>query len=329
LVNLRLMMNRVPRSQQADRRPVILHIGSKSVEEHYWKYLQPHVVSKLANMELRARLVVEGFITGLHKSPYHGFSVEFAEHRQYMPGDEIRRIDWKIYGKTDRYYIKQYEEETNLKSYVVLDASKSMDYASPGNITKLEYASYLVASLSFMMLKQQDAVGLTVFDEHITTFLPPHATRAYLRQILVTLERLKAGSTTGAGRSLHQVADRIRRRGLVIVVSDLLDSPDEVIAALKHFRHKKNEVIVMHVLDPLERTFAFGSDAIFRDMETSERLMTQPWQIQEAYQREMAVFLERYKKECRENYIDYVQLDTVTPFDVALMEYLSKREKMY
>lgn len=297
--------------------------------EEYRHFLQPRVVSKLANMELRARLVVEGFITGLHKSPYHGFSVEFAEHRQYMPGDEIRHIDWKIYGKTDRYYIKQFEEETNLKSYIVLDASKSMDYASKGNIRKLEYASYLVASLAFMMLKQQDAVGLTVFDEHITTFLPPHASRAYLRQILVTLEKLKAGNQTAAGRALHQVADRIRRRGLVIVVSDLLDSPDAVIAALKHFRHKKNEVIVMHVLDPLERNFEFENDAIFKDMETSEQLMTQPWQIRKAYQHEMAAFLERYKKECRENYIDYVLLDTETPFDVALMEYLSKREKMF
>lgn len=297
--------------------------------DDYRQYLQPLVVSKLANMELRARLVVEGFITGLHKSPYHGFSVEFAEHRQYLPGDEIRHIDWKVYGRTDRYYIKQYEEETNLKSYLILDASRSMEYSSPGNITKLQYASYLIAALSYMMLKQQDAVGLTVFDEQIRAYLPPHATRAYLRQILLTLEKLRAGEKTRAGTSLHQVADRIRRRGLVVVVSDLLDQPDEVLAALKHFRHKKNEVIVMHVLDPRERSFAFESDAIFKDMETSERLMTQPWQIRKTYQREMASFLERYKRECRENYIDYVLLDTATPFDVALVEYLSRRARMF
>lgn len=279
-------------------------------------------------MELRARLVVEGFITGLHKSPYHGFSVEFAEHRQYMPGDEIKHIDWKIYGKTDRYYIKQYEEETNLKSYIVLDASRSMDYASPGNIKKLEYAAYLAASLSYMMIKQQDAVGLAVFDEQVSSYLPPHATKAYLRQILIELQKLKASHKTGAGKSLHNVADRIKRRGLVIIISDLFDNPDEVIAALKHFRHKKNEVIVMHVLDPLERSFAFGSDAMFKDMETSEQLMTQPWQIQKAYQREMHTFLERYKKECRENYVDYVLMDTATPFDVALTQYLHKRERI-
>jgi len=298
------------------------------VEESYRQYLQPHVVSKLANMELRARLVVEGFITGLHKSPYHGFSVEFAEHRQYMPGDEIKHIDWKIYGKTDRYYIKQYEEETNLKSYIILDASRSMSYASEGNISKLDYARYLVASLSYMMIKQQDAVGLAVFDEQITNYLPPHATSGYLRQILVALERLTPGKQTGAGKSLHQVADRIRRRGLVVIVSDLLDNPDEVIAALKHFRHKKNEVIVMQVLDPLERSFAFGEDALFKDLETTEQMMTQPWQIQNAYRSEMTAFLDRYKKECREHYVDYVLMDTKTPFDTALFEYLNKRERL-
>ncbi len=280
-------------------------------------------------MELRARLVVEGFITGLHKSPYHGFSVEFAEHRQYMPGDELKHVDWKIYGKTGRYYIKQYEEETNLKSYLVLDASSSMAYASAGNIRKIEYGSYLLAALAYMMIKQQDAVGLTIFDEAVTSYLPPHATRGYLRQILLALERVQAGGKTGAGKSLHQVADRIRRRGLVVIVSDLLDNPDEVITALKHFRHKKNEVIVMHVLDPLERSFAFGGDAMFKDLETSEQLMTQPWQIQKAYQREMTAFLDRFKRECRENSVDYVLMDTKTPFDNALVEYLSKREKMF
>lgn len=298
------------------------------MSDAYRQYLQPQVVSKLANMELRARLVVEGFITGLHKSPYHGFSVEFAEHRQYMPGDEIKHIDWKIYGKTDRYYIKQYEEETNLKSYIILDASRSMDYSSSGNIKKFEYASYLAAALSYMMIKQQDAVGLSVFDEEVTSYLPPHATKGYLRQILAELQRVQASKRTGAGKSLHSVADRIKRRGLVIIISDLFDDPDDVIAALKHFRHKKNEVLVMHVLDPLERSFAFGNDALFKDMETGEQLMTQPWQIQKAYQREMQAFLERYKRECRENYVDYVLMDTAAPFDVALTEYLSKRQRV-
>jgi uncharacterized protein (DUF58 family) len=295
----------------------------------YRRYLQPHVVSRLSNMELRARLVVEGFITGLHRSPYHGFSVEFAEHRPYMPGEEIRHIDWKIYGKTDRYYIKRYEEETNLKAYLVLDTSRSMAFASPGALPKLEYAAYLGAALAYMMIKQQDAVGLTLFDETITSYLPPHATKAYLRQILVSLQTMSASGKTGAGAALHQVADRIRRRGLVVIISDLLDNPDDVLTALKHFRHKKNEVIVMHVLDPLERTFSFGGDAQFKDMETDERLTTQPWQVERAYRRQMQEFLDRYKRQCRENYIDYVLLDTHTPFDVALVEYLSKRERMH
>jgi uncharacterized protein (DUF58 family) len=298
------------------------------VPEELLRYLQPQVVSKLANMELRARLVVEGFITGLHRSPYHGFSVEFAEHRQYMPGDEIKHIDWKIYGRTDRYYVKRYEEETNLKSYILLDTSRSMGYASPGQITKLAYGSYLAASLAYMMIKQQDAVGLALFDEELTDYLPPHATKAYLRQLLVALEHAAPTGKTGVGKALHQVADRVRRRGLVIVISDLFDKPDEVITALKHFRHKKHEVIVMHVLDPLERSFAFGTDAQFRDLETDERMITQPTQIQRAYREALAAFIERYKKECREHNADYVLMDTRTSYDVALFEYLGKRAKL-
>ncbi len=295
--------------------------------EAYRKYLQPDVVAKLANMELVARLVVEGFITGLHKSPYHGFSVEFAEHRQYMPGDEIRHVDWKLFGKTDRFYIKQFEEETNLKSYLIVDASRSMSYASDG-ISKLEYASYIAAALAHLMVQQRDAVGLTVFDERVRTYMPPHATKSYLKAILKQLEQTKAEEKTKTADALHEVAERIKRRGLVIILSDLLDKPDGVISALKHFRHKKNEVIVMQVLDPLERNFAFGRDAVFKDLETGEELTTQPWHIQKAYQESMKTFVDRYKKECRENNIDYVLLDTATSFETALFEYLHKRQRL-
>jgi uncharacterized protein (DUF58 family) len=300
---------------------------SESAQD-YRKYLQPDVVAKLSNMELVARLVVEGFITGLHKSPYHGFSVEFAEHRQYMPGDEIRHIDWKIYGKTDRYYIKQFEEETNLKAYVILDASKSMAYSSDGRMTKLEYASYITAALAQLMVQQRDAVGLTIYDEQVRMHMPPHATKTYLKEILRHLAGVEPGNKTGTAASLHAIAERIKRRGLVIVLSDLFDKPNEVMTALRHFRHKKNEVIVMQVLDPLERSFAFGRDAIFKDLETTEELTTQPWHIQKAYQDEMRRFLDSYKKECREHNIDYVLLDTATPFDVALFEYLHKRQRI-
>ena len=298
------------------------------VLQDYKKYLQPEVVAKLSNMELVARLVVEGFITGLHKSPYHGFSVEFAEHRQYMPGDEIKHIDWKIYGWTDRYYIKQFEEETNLKAYIVLDASKSMSYASDGKITKLEYASYIAAALAQLMVQQRDAVGFTVYDENVRHHMPPHSTKSYLKEILRQLELLTASNKTSTANSLHTIAERIKRRGLVVILSDLFDKPNEVMAALRHFRHKKNEVIVMQILDPMERSFSFGRDAVFKDLETSEELMTQPWHIQTAYRQEMKKFLDTYKKECREHNIDYILMDTSTPFDVALFEYLHMRQRM-
>lgn len=296
--------------------------------DDYRKYLQPEVVARLANMELIARLVVEGFITGLHKSPYHGFSVEFAEHRQYMPGDDLKYLDWKILGRTDRYYIKEFEEETNLKAYIVLDASKSMAYASDGRMNKLEYASYVAAALAYLMVQQRDAIGLAVYDEQIRTYMPPHATKSYLKEILKNLELLEASNKTGTAQSLHEIAERLKRRGLVIILSDLFDKPDEVMTAFKHFRHKKNEVVVMQVLDPQERSFAFGNDAIFKDLETREELLTQPYHIQRSYQETMRKFLELYKKECREHAIDYVLLDTATPFDVALFQYLSKRKKM-
>lgn len=296
--------------------------------EQSLKYLKPEVVAQLANMELRARLVVEGFITGLHKSPYHGFSVEFTEHRQYMPGDEIKHIDWKAYGKTDKYFIKQFEEETNLKSYIILDASRSMDYSSNGHLRKVEYASYIAAALSYLMVEQRDAVGLTIYDEKVQTSLPPRATKLYLKQLLKELENLKPGNKTNTAESLHYVAEQIKRRGLVIILSDLFDDPAKVTTAFKHFRHKGNEVIVMQVLDPMERSFAFGTDAVFKDMETDEELTTQPWHIQKAYQQSMKEFLDYYKKECRENNIDYVLLDTSMPFDKALFEYLNKRRRI-
>lgn len=297
-------------------------------------YLRPDVVSKLASMELRARLVVEGFITGLHKSPYHGFSVEFAEHRQYMPGDEIRRVDWRVYGKTDRFYVKQFEEETNLKSYIAIDTSASMGFASevkkgePARMSKLTYASYIAASLSYLMVQQRDAVGLTAFDTEIRTTIPPHATKQHLRRVLAELEKLQPVNTTRSAAALHRLAERITRRGLVVVLSDLFDDPTAVMAALKHFRHDHHEVLVMHVLDPVERSFAFGGDAVFRDMETGEMISTQPFHLQKAYQKAMADFVERYKRECRENSIDYVLLDTAVPFDQALLAYLNKRNRI-
>ncbi|KXK54764.1 MAG: DUF58 domain-containing protein [Chlorobi bacterium] len=291
-------------------------------------FLRPDVLSRIESLELRARLVVEGFITGLHRSPYHGFSVEFAEHRQYMPGDEIRAIDWKVYGRTDRYYIKQYEEETNLKGYVVVDASASMGYASEGNPTKFSYATSLAAALALLMIRQRDAAGVGVYDTELRNYLPASSRGSYLQEILRTLANARTAGGTGTARSLHLMAERIRRRGLVIVISDFFDEPAQVISALKHFRHKRNEVVAMQLLDPLERTFNFGNDATFRDMETGEEMVTQPYQIRAAYAQAMTDFTEHLKRECREHGIDYVLMDTATPFDKALAEYLNKRKTM-
>jgi len=299
---------------------------AKEVQD-YRRFLQPETVSKLANMNLVARLVVEGFITGLHKSPYHGFSVEFAEHRQYMPGDDTRHIDWKVYAKTDRYYVKQFEEETNLKSYLLIDASASMGFTSH-TLNKLQYATYLAAGLSYLMLKQRDSVGLITFDQKIRKFLPPRSVNTYLSLILQELQRTKSRSKTNISKTFHQLAERMHRRGLVIIFSDLLDDPHKVMAGLKHFRHKKHEVIVFHILDPFERQFDFTRDAVFQDMETGEKLATQPWHIRGEYRQRMSEFIDTYKKQCRENRIDYVLMDTSEDFDRALLQYLLKRKRI-
>ncbi len=236
--------------------------------EDYRRFLRPDVVSKLSGMEIKARLVVEGFIAGLHKSPYHGFSVEFAEHRQYMPGDPLKNVDWKVYAKTDRFFIKEFEEETNLKAYILLDTSGSMGYSSNG-VNKLEYSSYLSAALSYLMLKQRDAVGLVVFDQSIRKYIPPKsALKSHLHVLLEELDKIEPSFTTNINTALHLMAERIKRRGLIILISDLFDDPNEVINGLKHFRHKKHEVIVFHVLDPKERSFSFPELAIFKDLET-------------------------------------------------------------
>ncbi|MGE5479695.1 MAG: DUF58 domain-containing protein [Chloroflexota bacterium] len=294
----------------------------------YRKYLQPQVIAQIQNIELRARLVVEGFITGLHKSPYHGFSVEFAEHRHYRPGDEIRYLDWKVYARSGKYYIKQFEEETNLRAVIALDASKSMDFASKGNIRKFDYGAYLAASLSFLMLKQRDACGLALYDTELRKYLPPNSKPSYVREILKTLETAAPSGSTGSASSLNALADRIKRRGLVIVISDFFDDPDSVLTALKRFRHSDHEVIAFHTLDPREIDFKFGSSANFVDMETGEEMITQPFQISRSYSRAVSEFIETIKKGCLNHNIDYFLIDTSMSFDRALIEYLTKRKKM-
>jgi uncharacterized protein (DUF58 family) len=293
------------------------------------QYLDPRVASRLARIDLVARLVVEGFITGLHKSPYHGFSVEFAEHRPYMPGDPIRHIDWKLYAKSDRFYVKEYEEETNLRAYLLLDSSASMAYRSGGPLTKLEYASHLAAALSYLMLQQQDSVGLLTFSDRVKSFVPPRSSGGHLKILLREIERSRGGEGTRVGRSLHHLADRIKRRGLIILLSDLLDDPEEVLAGLRHFRHRKHEVVVFHVLDPAEIEFPFREETGFVDLESGETLDTQPWEIAREYRARFREWSERYKRECREHRIDYVPMNTATPYDLALYRYLEKRKTLY
>ncbi len=301
------------------------------------RYLNPVFVSQLKNMELRARLIVEGFITGLHKSPYHGFSVEFAEHRPYNPGDELRHVDWKVYAKTDRHYVKQYEEETNLRHYVVLDTSPSMRYRHTAPLTKLEYGSYLAAALHFLMIRQRDASGLLAFDETIHTVRPPKSTQGYLRQLLATLQHLADappdGRRTSAATVLSEVAERIARRSLVVVITDLFENVAEheaLLKALRHLRYRGHEVLVFHVLETeTERRFRFPDvPMLFRDLETGEELTLQPAQLRQSYEEAVRLFSERFRHRCREFNIDFVELDTAEPYSTALLAYLNKRRTL-
>lgn len=295
----------------------------------YRAYLNPSTISKLNSLELKARMVVEGFMVGFHKSPYHGFSVEFSQHRPYMQGDDLKNVDWKVYGKTEKYFIKQYEEETNLKSYIILDTSRSMSYKSENDISKLNYGIILAAALSYLMNKQQDAVGLALYSEKVTKILPPKASKTYLQELLKQLSSITAADKTNTASSLGEIAEKIRRRGLVIIISDFFDDIDTVIKSLKKFSYKKNEVIVFQILDPLERSFAFGKDAIFKDMETLEEMTTQPYQIQKAYKEAMLEFTGKIKRECLNANFDYNLIDTSTPFDTALYTYIQKRTRLY
>jgi uncharacterized protein (DUF58 family) len=299
--------------------------------------LDPYFVSKLRRLDLIARLVVEGFITGLHRSPYHGFSVEFAEHRPYMPGDPIRAVDWRVFAKTDRYFIKEFEEETNLRSTILLDISSSMVYRSQERLlSKLTYGIHLAAALAYLMIQQQDAVGLLTFEEAVRAWIPARSVGTHLRVILRELSRLEAvsrerapGRRTRIGESLHYLADRLTRRGLVILISDLMDDPEQVLTGLKHFRHRQHEVVVLHLLDPAEVAFPFREETIFVDLETREKLSTMPWELAREYRERIAAWRRRYRRTCAEHAIDYASIQTDTPYDTALLRYLEKRRRLH
>ena len=297
-------------------------------QNNYKKLLDPTVIAKLKTLELKARTVVEGFMVGYHKSPYHGFSVEFSQHRPYMQGDSIRNIDWKVFAKSEKYYIKQYEEETNLIAHVILDSSRSMNYKNKGSITKFEYSKILAASLINLLLKQQDAVGLAVYSDNIKSYIRPRSQTTYLKTLLTEIEKTKADNITKTSESLNSIADKIKKRGLVIVISDFLDDVNSVLAALKKFQYKKSDVILFHILDPIEKEFSFDKDSIFVDMETGEELTTQPIQIQKAYIDAMNNYLTNFKNGCNKYGFDYNLIDTKTPFDIALMSFFKKRTRL-
>ena len=293
------------------------------------KYLQPETVATLSSLALRAKLVVEGYIIGNHRSPYHGFSVEFAEHRSYGPGDEIRYIDWKLFGKTDRLYVKRFEEETNLRAHIILDTSKSMLYKSGKHLSKLVYANTLAASLAYLMINQQDAVGLIQFSDKIDTFIPPKSKSSHLYTILKQFDDKKTGKDTKIEKVLHEMADRVNKRGLIILISDLLDDPKTIINGLKHFRHQRQEVIVFHILDRKELEFDFNTRTKFMDMESGEEIITEPWHIKSNYTKLINDIKLRFKKECREYLIDYIPIFTNQNLDKSITEYLKKRKKLF
>jgi len=292
------------------------------------QFLDPAVVARLGTLELRARTIVEGFLSGLHRSPFKGFSVEFAEYRQYMPGDDLATIDWKVYARSDRYYVKKFEEETNLDCHVLIDISASMAYGSRG-LSKFEYGACLAASLAYLMSRQRDAVGLTAFDDHIVTTIPASTRPGHLRNLLVALDQLPVGRQTNVSKPLHQLADSLTKRGMVIVISDLLDDPASVARGLKHFQYRGTEVLVFHVLDPDELEFPFERLTRFEDLETGEEIMAAPGVVREHYLKQINALVETYRRELGAVGIDYQLLRTSEPLEMALLAYLSTRARAF
>jgi uncharacterized protein (DUF58 family) len=290
------------------------------------QYLRPEVIRQVARLDLRAKFIVEGFIAGLHASPFHGFSVEFSEHRKYSPGDNISDIDWNVFAKTDRFYIKKFQAETNLTGYLLMDLSGSMGYTYRQQLTKLEYSISLAAALAYLMIHQQDPVGMIAFDKAVRTSVAPKSKRTQLVAILSALARLAPSGETDVARSLHQVATMIRHRSLVLLFSDLLGEAEPIIKALHRLRHSGHEVIVFHILDEAEALFPFDGMVELEDNETSQKLVVDADAIKADYLDEVETFRGRFKKECVSTRIDYVALHTGMAFDKALMSYLQSRQ---
>ncbi|MBI1918470.1 MAG: DUF58 domain-containing protein [Planctomycetes bacterium] len=294
-----------------------------------YKYLDADALSRLKNLSLAARQVVEGYFAGLHKSPHKGFSIEFAEHREYTPGVDPRHIDWRVLGRRDKLYVKQYEEETSLRCYLLLDKSASMGYKSDAvALTKLQYASFLAATLAYLIAGQHDAAGLITHDTAVRDRIPPRQGAGHLRGLMEKLEQTDPGGETGLAATFHQLAESLKRRSLVVILSDLFDDPAELVGALKHFRHKKHEVIVFQVLDPAEVDFPFDDITRIEDMENRREVTSDPRAFRRAYLDELARFLETIQSGCRTAQIDYVVAQTDQRFDLFLGTYLARRQAL-
>lgn len=289
--------------------------------------LDPEVLDRLAGLELKARRIVEGYVSGLHKSPFHGFSVEFAEHREYVPGDDIRFLDWKVYGKTDRLYLKRYEEETNLEASLLVDTSASMGFASAAGtgVSKLAYARMGAAALAYLITQQQDAAGLVLFDSQVRAQLPARTGPGHLRALFQRLEDARPEGTTGVGRALVEAGEAVRRRGVVVLFSDLLDDPREVLRGLRHLRQRGHDVLLFHVLAHEELTFPFQRMTRFEGLELSERVTADPVSLRAAYLAEVEAYRRTLKRSCLANRIDLVEMDTSQPLAVVLAAYLAQR----
>ncbi len=292
-----------------------------------YRYLEPAALARVKNLAVVARGVVEGAISGMHASPYKGFSVEFAEHREYTAGDDPRHLDYKMLARTDRLYIKQYEEETNMRVQILLDISASMGYRHAAKITKLDYACYLTAILSYLMTRQQDSVGLCTFDTEIRLDMPARSSPRHFNEMMRQLESLQPSQETDIAETLHKLANRFKKRCLIVLVSDLYDDPDEVMRALHHFRHRKHEVIVFQIFDKAEIEFPFREVIAFHDMETHEKLQIDPAYVRDAYREQINAFIESYRRACAESQIDFVVTDTSVPYDFMLSRYIAKRNR--
>lgn len=290
-----------------------------------YNYLEPTALARVKNLSVVARGVVEGFISGLHSSPYKGFSVEFAEHREYSSGDDPRHLDYKMLARTDRLYIKQYEEETNMRAQILLDTSGSMNYAHGRRITKLQYGCYLTAILSYLMTRQQDSVGLTSFDTGVRLDMPARSSPRHFNEMMRRLEAIQPGGETDVAATLHKLAGRFKKRGLIVLISDLYDEPEEVIRALHHFRHRRHEVILFHVMDRAEIDFPFDDVIAFHDLETNDCIQIDPAYVRDVYRKQIGDFLDEYRRACAEAQIDYVLADTSVPYDFMITKYLKKR----